>query len=65
LVGGDGDRIVVLKSIMENEKLQSNVANLKLQNVSVDVYANTSKGKKLTFEEDLSVTVNFPLISKK
>jgi hypothetical protein len=65
LVGGEGDGIVVLKSIMENEKLQSNVANLKLQNVSVDVYANTSKGKKLTFEEDLSVTVNFPLISKK
>lgn len=65
MVGGDGDRIVVLKSIMENEKLQSNVANLKMQNVSVDVYANTSKGKKQTFEEYLSVTVNIPLISRK
>ena len=48
-----GNGIGVLKSAKLNEKLQSNVANLKSQNVSFDVCANTLKGKKLNFEKDL------------
>ena len=48
-----GNGIGVLKSAKLNEKLQSNVANLKSQNVSFDVCKNTLKGKKINYEKDL------------
>ena len=48
-----GNGIGVLKSAKLNEKLQSNVANLKSQNVSFDVCNNTLKGKKINYEKDL------------
>ena len=46
-----GNGIGVLKSAKLNEKLQSNVANLKSQNVSFDVCNNTLKVKKLTMKK--------------
>ena len=48
-----GNGIGVLKSAKLNEKLQSNVANLKSQNVSFDVCNNTLKGRKINYEKDL------------
>lgn len=48
-----GNGIGLLQSAKENDKLQSNVANLKAQNVSFNVCANTLKGKKLSPEKDL------------
>jgi uncharacterized protein len=48
-----GNGIGVLQSAKLNEKLQSNVANLKSQNVSFDVCNNTLKGKKINHEKDL------------
>jgi intracellular sulfur oxidation DsrE/DsrF family protein len=43
----------LLQSAKSNDKLQSNIANLKSQNVAFSVCANTLKGKKLNPGKDL------------
>jgi intracellular sulfur oxidation DsrE/DsrF family protein len=48
-----GNGIGLLQSAKLNDKLQSNIANLKSQNVAFSVCANTLKGKKLNPEKDL------------
>ena len=48
-----GNGIGLLQNAKKNDKLQSNIANLKSQNVTFGVCANTLKGKKLSYEKDL------------
>jgi intracellular sulfur oxidation DsrE/DsrF family protein len=48
-----GNGIGLLQSAKLNDKLQSNIANLKSQNVAFSVCTNTLKGKKLNPEKDL------------
>ncbi len=48
-----GNGVGLLKSAMTNQKLQSDVTNLKTQNVAFNVCANTLKGRKINKEKDL------------
>jgi len=48
-----GNGLGLLKSAKGNEKLQGAVASLKSQDVSFHVCANTLKGRKISYEDDL------------
>ncbi len=48
-----GNGVALLKSAVSNEPLQSAVASLKSQEVSFHVCANTLKGRKISYEDDL------------
>ncbi len=48
-----GNGLGLLMSAKANEKLQSQVTSLKSQNVSVHVCANTLRGRKISYENDL------------
>lgn len=48
-----GNGLGLLMSAKGNQKLQSQVISLKTQNVSVHVCANTLRGRKISYEDDL------------
>lgn len=48
-----GNGVGLLASAKENQKLQSDVTNLKTQNVSFHVCNNTLRGRKISYENDL------------
>ena len=48
-----GNGIGLLQGAKSNDKLQSNIANLKSQNVAFSVCATTLKGRKLNPGKDL------------
>ncbi len=48
-----GNGLGLLMSAKKNEKLRGQVVALKSQNVSVHVCANTLKGRKISYENDL------------
>lgn len=48
-----GNGLGLLKSAKGNDKLQGAVASLKSQDVSFHVCANTLKGRKISYEDDL------------
>lgn len=48
-----GNGIGLLQNAKVNDRLQSVIGNLKSQNVSFNVCANTLKGKKLSLDKDL------------
>ncbi len=48
-----GNGLGLLKSAMTNDKLQGAVASLKSQDVAFNVCANTLKGRKISYENDL------------
>ena len=48
-----GNGVGLLASAIENQKLQSDVTNLKTQNVSFHVCNNTLNGRKISYEDDL------------
>lgn len=48
-----GNGLGLLMSAKENQKLQSQITSLKTQDVSVHVCANTLKGRKISYENDL------------
>jgi len=48
-----GNGLGLLMSAKANEKLQSQVTSLKSQNVNVHVCANTLRGRKISYEDDL------------
>ncbi len=48
-----GNGLGLLMSAKGNDKLQTNVASLKSQNVSFQVCNNTLKGRKISYENDL------------
>ena len=48
-----GNGLGLLMSAKANEKLQSQITSLKTQNVSMHVCANTLKGRKISYENDL------------
>ena len=48
-----GNGLGVLMSAKSNDKLQTQVAGLKSQNVSFHVCNNTLKGRKISYENDL------------
>jgi intracellular sulfur oxidation DsrE/DsrF family protein len=48
-----GNGVSLLKSAVDNDRLQGAVVALKSQNVSFHVCNNTLKGRKISYEEDL------------
>lgn len=48
-----GDGVNVLKSAVDNQKLQADITSLKTQNVAFNVCANTLKGRNINYETDL------------
>ena len=48
-----GNGLGLLQHAMTNQKLQSDVTNLKTQKVSFAVCNNTLKGRKINYEKDL------------
>ncbi len=48
-----GNGLGLLMSAKENKKLQTTVASLKSQNVEMHVCANTLKGRKISYDNDL------------
>ncbi len=48
-----GNGVGLLKDAMSNQKLQSDVTNLKTQNVAFAVCNNTLRGRKIDYEKDL------------
>lgn len=48
-----GNGLGLLMSAKENQKVQSAVTSLKAQNVEMHVCANTLKGRKISYENDL------------
>ena len=48
-----GNGVNILKSAKTNLKLQSAITSLKTQDVSFNVCANTLRGRKINYEEDL------------
>ncbi len=48
-----GNGLGLLKSAKSNDKLQGAVASLKSQDVAFNVCANTLKGRKISYENDL------------
>ncbi len=48
-----GNGLGLLMSAKENQKLQSAVTSLKTQNVEMHVCANTLRGRKISYENDL------------
>lgn len=48
-----GNGVGLLKSAVGNQKLQSDVTNLKTQNVSFSICNNTLVGRKIDYEKDL------------
>lgn len=48
-----GNGVSLLKSAVENDRLQGAVVALKSQNVSFHVCNNTLKGRKISYEDDL------------
>ena len=48
-----GNGLGLLMNAKTNDKLQGAVASLKSQNVDFQVYANTLKGRKISYDNDL------------
>ena len=48
-----GNGVNMLKSAKKNQKLQSAITSLKTQNASFHVCANTLRGRKISYEDDL------------
>ena len=48
-----GNGLGLLKNAKTNQKLQSDVTNLKTQKVGFSVCNNTLKGRKIDYEKDL------------
>ena len=48
-----GNGVALLKSAVSNQKLQSDVTNLKTQRVAFSVCNNTLKGRKIDYTKDL------------
>lgn len=48
-----GNGVNMLKSAKSNQKLQSAITSLKTQNASFHVCANTLRGRKISYEDDL------------
>jgi intracellular sulfur oxidation DsrE/DsrF family protein len=48
-----GNGVNLLKSAVDDQQLQSQVVNLKIQNVSFQVCNNTLVGRKIDYENDL------------